>query len=172
MSYHQHRIASVYQLLKTFGNKRLSSKCRPVVVSSNRCRVRPIEGIDTEEFGTHLWDTHCTIATPIKHAEIEGLRVKANHFTTLEELNRCVDAMEQVVVTIYLQQTAPDPVNGTLHGNHWWRNCRSFNSLATGLALRVSSFPSEKRKLIPESVRGEIPYSRTDIRIMIRMGSL
>ena len=56
-----------------------------------------IEGIDTAEVGTHLWDAHRIIATPIKHAEFEGLRVTANLFTTLEELNRFVDAMEQVV---------------------------------------------------------------------------
>lgn len=56
-----------------------------------------IEGIDTEELGTHLWDAHRIIATPIKHAEFEGLRVTANLFTTLEELDRFVDAMEQVV---------------------------------------------------------------------------
>ena len=56
-----------------------------------------IEGIDTAELGTHLWDAHRIIATPIKHAEFEGLRVTANLFTTLEELNRFVDAMEQVV---------------------------------------------------------------------------
>ena len=56
-----------------------------------------IEGIDTAELGTHLWDAHRIIATPIKHAEFEGLRVTANLFTTLEELDRFVDAMEQVV---------------------------------------------------------------------------
>jgi len=47
------------------------------------------------------------------------MRVVANLFTTSEELNRSVDAIEQVVITIYLQQTAPDPVNGALSSNHW-----------------------------------------------------
>ena len=56
-----------------------------------------IEGVDTAELGTHLWDAHRIIATPIKHAEFEGLRVTANLFTTLEELNRFIEAMEQVV---------------------------------------------------------------------------
>ena len=45
--------------------------------------------------------------------------VAANLSTTLEELNRSVDAIDQVVITIYLQQTAPDPVNGALSSNHW-----------------------------------------------------
>ncbi|MCY3614289.1 MAG: hypothetical protein OXH03_04245, partial [Bacteroidetes bacterium] len=43
-----------------------------------------------------------------------------------------VDAIEQVVITIYLQQTAPDPVNGALSSNHWKRDCRRCKSLATG----------------------------------------
>lgn len=47
------------------------------------------------------------------------MRVAANLFTTSEELNRSVDAIELVVTTIYLQQTAPDPVNGALSSNHW-----------------------------------------------------
>lgn len=59
------------------------------------------------------------IASPIKLAEIEYSRVTAKLLTTLEELNRCVGAMEQVLVTLYLQQTAPDPVNGALSSNHW-----------------------------------------------------
>ncbi|MCY4673970.1 MAG: hypothetical protein OXD43_09460 [Bacteroidetes bacterium] len=92
----------------------------------------------------------------------------------MEKLNRFVDATEQVVATANLQQTTADPVNGALHSNHWWRNCRPCNTLATGPALRVSSFHSGERKLIPESVQEEIPYFRTDtdIQTMIRMGSL
>ncbi|MYH07418.1 MAG: hypothetical protein F4146_02420 [Rhodothermaceae bacterium] len=103
----------------TFRNNRISSKRDPIVGSSILCNVRPIDDIDTEEFGTHLWNTHRSIATPVKHAEIEGMRVAANLFTTSEELNRSVDAIELVVTTIYLQQTAPDPVNGALSSNHW-----------------------------------------------------
>ncbi len=56
-----------------------------------------IEGVDTEALGTHLWDAHRIITTPIKHPEFEGLRVTANVFTTLEELDRFVDAMEKVI---------------------------------------------------------------------------
>ena len=56
-----------------------------------------IEGIDTVDVGTYLWNTHRIIATPIQHADFEGLRVTANVFTTLEELDRFVDAMEHII---------------------------------------------------------------------------
>jgi len=56
-----------------------------------------IEGIDTIDVERYLWQTHRIITTPIKHAEFEGLRVTANLFTTLEELDRFVDAMEHII---------------------------------------------------------------------------
>ena len=56
-----------------------------------------IEGVDTADVGTYLWERHRIISTPIKHAEFEGLRITANVFTTLEELDRFVDAMEHIV---------------------------------------------------------------------------
>lgn len=57
------------------------------LIKSMHCR--PIDGIDTAELVTHHWNKHGMIATPIKRAEIEGLRVAANLFATLKELNRC-----------------------------------------------------------------------------------
>jgi len=56
-----------------------------------------VEGIDSGKLGAHLWKKHRIIVTPIKHAEFEGLRVTANVYTTLEELDRFVEAMEHVV---------------------------------------------------------------------------
>lgn len=55
-----------------------------------------IEGIDTSAVGRYLWGEHRIIATPIKHAEFEGLRVTANVYTTIEELDRFIDAMRWV----------------------------------------------------------------------------
>lgn len=52
-----------------------------------------ITGIDTSAVGRYLWGEHRIIATPIKHAEFEGLRVTANVYTTMEEIDRFVDAM-------------------------------------------------------------------------------
>lgn len=55
-----------------------------------------IEGVDTGAIGRFLWDKHRIIVTPIKHAEFEGMRVTANVYTTLEELDRFVDAMLKI----------------------------------------------------------------------------
>jgi len=56
-----------------------------------------IEGIDSGELVGHLWTRHRIIAVPIKHDEFEGVRVSPNLFTTLEELDRFGDAMEEVI---------------------------------------------------------------------------
>ncbi len=56
-----------------------------------------IDGVDSGELNTYLWREHRIIATPIKHDEFEGLRVSPSVYTTLEELDRFVDAMEAVI---------------------------------------------------------------------------
>ncbi|NND73009.1 MAG: aminotransferase class V-fold PLP-dependent enzyme [Rhodothermales bacterium] len=56
-----------------------------------------VEGIDSSKIGAHLWKKHRIIVTPIKHAEFEGMRITPNVYTTLEELDRFCDAMEDVV---------------------------------------------------------------------------
>lgn len=56
-----------------------------------------VEGMDTVKLAQHLWNKHCIIVTPIKHAEFEGLRVTPNVYTTIEELDRFVEAMEVVI---------------------------------------------------------------------------
>ena len=43
-----------------------------------------------------LWDRWRVIATPITHAEFEGLRVTPNVFTTLEEIDTFAGAMEEI----------------------------------------------------------------------------
>lgn len=45
----------------------------------------------------HLWNRHRIIATPIVHAEFQGLRITPSVYTTLEELDRFCDAMEGVL---------------------------------------------------------------------------
>ena len=45
----------------------------------------------------HLWNKHRIIATPIKHAEFQGLRVTPNVYTTLDEVDRFVAAIEEVL---------------------------------------------------------------------------
>lgn len=56
-----------------------------------------IEGVDSGELAQHLWKNHRIIVSPIDHAQFEGIRISPNVFTTLEELDRFVDAMEEVV---------------------------------------------------------------------------
>lgn len=63
------------------------------------CGIGTIEmiGVDTGLLGAWLWDQHRIIVTPIKHEEFEGVRITPNLFTTLEELDRFVDAMVSVL---------------------------------------------------------------------------
>lgn len=56
-----------------------------------------IDGIEPGPLVQHLWRTHRIIATPITHDQFRGVRISPNVFTTLEELDRFVDAMERVV---------------------------------------------------------------------------
>ncbi len=46
---------------------------------------------------TRLWDRWRIIATPIVHAEYEGVRVTPNVYTTLEEIDTFAAAMEEIV---------------------------------------------------------------------------
>ncbi|NNE69351.1 MAG: aminotransferase class V-fold PLP-dependent enzyme [Rhodothermales bacterium] len=59
--------------------------------------VVDVDGIDCAAIGRFLWDTHRIIVTPIKHAEFEGNRITPNVYTTLEELDRFVDAMQGIL---------------------------------------------------------------------------
>jgi selenocysteine lyase/cysteine desulfurase len=63
------------------------------------CAIGNVEitDVDPSALATHLWDKYRIIVVPIKHAEFQGLRVTPNVYTTIEELDRFVDAMEGVV---------------------------------------------------------------------------
>jgi selenocysteine lyase/cysteine desulfurase len=56
-----------------------------------------VVGIDPGELANHLWQQHRIIVTPIKHAEFEGIRVTPNVYTTLNEIDHFVEAMEGVI---------------------------------------------------------------------------
>lgn len=56
-----------------------------------------IDGIDAGALYGHLWNAHRILTSPIVHAEFQGLRVSASVYTTLEEVDRFVEAMEQVL---------------------------------------------------------------------------
>ncbi len=56
-----------------------------------------IKGVDSGKIGPHMWNTHRIIVTPIKHAEFEGIRVTPHVYTTMEEIERFIIAMEDVI---------------------------------------------------------------------------
>ena len=53
-----------------------------------------IEGIEPGPLNQWLWQQHKIYTTPINHPEFKGLRISPSVYTTLEELDRFVDAME------------------------------------------------------------------------------
>jgi len=56
-----------------------------------------IEGVDPGELTSWLFRQHRIIVTPIKHDEFQGIRVSPSVYTTPEEIDRFVDAMQYVV---------------------------------------------------------------------------
>ncbi|MCG8469989.1 MAG: aminotransferase class V-fold PLP-dependent enzyme [Gemmatimonadetes bacterium] len=56
-----------------------------------------IVGIDTSALRNWLWDEHKIFTVAINHDEFTGLRISPSTYTTLEELDRFVDAMTHAV---------------------------------------------------------------------------
>lgn len=56
-----------------------------------------IEGIDTSKVAKHLWDKYRIFVVGIKHPEFEGCRVTPHVYTTIEEIDRFADAMENIL---------------------------------------------------------------------------
>ncbi len=63
------------------------------------CGIATVEIRETDpgHLSDWLWDRHRIITTPIDHPEFQGIRVSPSVYTTLEELDRFVEAMEHVV---------------------------------------------------------------------------
>jgi selenocysteine lyase/cysteine desulfurase len=53
-----------------------------------------IEGIEPGPLNQWLWRQHKIYTTPINHPEFKGLRISPSVYSTLQELDRFVDAME------------------------------------------------------------------------------
>lgn len=62
------------------------------------CGLANVEilGVEPGELTNWLWQEHRIIVTPIRHAEFQGIRVTPSVYTTLEELERFIAAMEHV----------------------------------------------------------------------------
>ncbi|MEP6919567.1 MAG: aminotransferase class V-fold PLP-dependent enzyme [bacterium] len=57
-----------------------------------------IEGINPSAIGSYLFDKHRIFTTPIIHEEFQGIRITPNVYTTLGELDRFCNVMEQIAV--------------------------------------------------------------------------
>jgi isopenicillin-N epimerase len=55
-----------------------------------------VKGVPTGDVGAKLWNDHRIFATPITHPDFEGLRVTPNVYTTIDEIDRFGDAMDQI----------------------------------------------------------------------------
>ncbi|MEQ9090790.1 MAG: aminotransferase class V-fold PLP-dependent enzyme [Balneola sp.] len=60
------------------------------------CAIATVElkGIAPNDLNSALWRDYRIITTPINHDQFKGIRVTPNVYTTLEELDRFVDAMK------------------------------------------------------------------------------
>jgi selenocysteine lyase/cysteine desulfurase len=56
-----------------------------------------IDGIDAGELTQYLWQSYRIIVTAINHPEFQGIRVSPSVYTTREEIDRFVDAMEGIL---------------------------------------------------------------------------
>ena len=56
-----------------------------------------IVGEDTAALRDWLWDEHRIITVSINHAQFQGLRISPSVYSTLEEVDRFIEAMETVV---------------------------------------------------------------------------
>ncbi len=56
-----------------------------------------VEGLDTSELRDWLWGEHRILTVAINHAQFTGLRVSPSVYSTLEEIDRFSEAMEQVI---------------------------------------------------------------------------
>jgi selenocysteine lyase/cysteine desulfurase len=65
---------------------------------AHSCAIGTVQavGVPTPKVVEQLWAKWRIIATPITHAEYEGVRVTPNVYTTLEEVDTFAGAMEQI----------------------------------------------------------------------------
>ncbi len=56
-----------------------------------------VEGIETAKLRDWLWGEHRILTVAINHAQFTGLRVSPSVYSTLEEIDRFSEAMEQVI---------------------------------------------------------------------------
>ncbi len=89
--------------LKDYWARRLTENPRVVLNTSldprfscGLANVR-IEGIESGKLSSYLWRDHKILVTTIKHDDFEGIRVTPSVYTSLPELDRFCEAMEQAI---------------------------------------------------------------------------
>jgi isopenicillin-N epimerase len=62
------------------------------------CGIANVEivGVEPNAIRDYLWDAHRIIVVSINHAEFQGLRISPSVYTTLPELDRFVDVMDEI----------------------------------------------------------------------------
>jgi selenocysteine lyase/cysteine desulfurase len=58
-----------------------------------------VAGIDPAALAAHLWTRRRILVTPIDHAEVPGIRVTPNVYTTLDEVDQFAEEMERVIAS-------------------------------------------------------------------------
>jgi selenocysteine lyase/cysteine desulfurase len=96
------RKAARLRYLRDRWAKRLASNSKVRIHTSfdpaQSCAIANVQitAVPTAMVVTRLWDRWRIIATPIVHAEFEGVRVTPNVYTTLEEIDTFAAAMEEI----------------------------------------------------------------------------
>jgi selenocysteine lyase/cysteine desulfurase len=77
------------------GRVRLHTSLKP----GKSCGLATVEilEVDPGKLAEHLWKKHHILVTPIGHPEFRGLRVTPSVYTTVEEIDRFSEVMEQVI---------------------------------------------------------------------------
>ena len=62
------------------------------------CAIANVEivGLEPTAIGSYLFNKHRVFTTPILHEEFKGIRITPNVYTTLGELDRFCNLMEQI----------------------------------------------------------------------------
>jgi selenocysteine lyase/cysteine desulfurase len=83
------------RLLKHKDRVRLHTSLKP----QYSCGIANVqfEGLDQEKLVTWLWEKHKILVVGIKHPEFEGIRVTPSVYTTLEELDRFCERIEDAL---------------------------------------------------------------------------
>jgi isopenicillin-N epimerase len=84
-----------FDRLRKSGRLRLYTSMTP----GNSCGIATvrIEDVDSTALANHLWDKHRILVVAIVHDEFSGIRVSPSVYTTLEELDRFCEAIQNVI---------------------------------------------------------------------------